>query len=44
MNGQGVIIPGLRNKLLAVSVPLTPRKLLTAIVQWLNRESAASRP
>jgi hypothetical protein len=43
MKGRNVIIPGLHNKLLALSVPLGPRTLVTAIVRWLNSESAASR-
>jgi short-subunit dehydrogenase len=42
MNGERVIVPGLRNKLLAASVPLGPRKLVTAIVGWLNQDRAAS--
>jgi short-subunit dehydrogenase len=42
MKGQRVIIPGLRNKLLAASVPLSPRKVVDAIVRWLNQDRAAS--
>lgn len=43
MKGRGVIVPGLRNKLLALSVRLSPRKVVTAIVRWLNEEGASPR-
>jgi short-subunit dehydrogenase len=42
MKGQRVIVPGLRNKLLALSVPLGPRKLVNAIVRWLNQDRPPS--
>ncbi len=42
MKGQHVIVPGLRNKLLALSAPLGPRKLVNAIVRWLNQDRPAS--
>jgi short-subunit dehydrogenase len=42
MKGQRVIIPGLRNKLLAASVPLSPRRVVDAIVRWLNQDRPAS--
>lgn len=40
MKGRAVIIPGFRNKLLALSARLGPRKLVTAIAGWMNEESA----
>jgi len=40
MKGRSVIIPGLRNKLLALSARLGPRKLVAAIARWMNEESA----
>ena len=39
MKGRSVIIPGLRNKLLALSARLGPRKLVAAIARWMNEES-----
>ena len=36
MKGGTTIIPGLRNKILAFSVRLGPRKLLPVIVRWLQ--------
>jgi short-subunit dehydrogenase len=41
MKGRGVIVPGLQNKLLALSVRLSPRKVVAAIVRWLNEERAS---
>jgi len=43
MNGRGVIIPGLPNKLLALSVRISPRRVVAAIVRWLNEEGASPR-
>ena len=40
MKGRSVIIPGLRNKLLALSARLGPRKLVVAIARWMNEERA----
>jgi len=40
MSGKTVIVPGLRNKLLALSARLGPRGLVTAIARWMNEESA----
>ena len=42
MKGKGLVIPGLRNKLLAASVRFSPRKLVTAITRWMNEERAPS--
>jgi short-subunit dehydrogenase len=42
MKGRSLIIPGLRNRLLAASARLGPRKLVTAITRWMNEESARS--
>jgi short-subunit dehydrogenase len=42
MKGRRLIIPGLRNKLLATSARLGPRRLVTAITRWMNEESAHS--
>ena len=38
MKGRGLIIPGLPNKLLALSVRISPRRVVAAIVRWLNEE------
>jgi short-subunit dehydrogenase len=40
MKGRRLVIPGLRNKLLALSARLGPRRLVTAITRWMNEESA----
>jgi len=40
MQGKGLVIPGLRNTLLAASVRFGPRKLVTAITRWMNEERA----
>ena len=40
MRGRTVIVPGLRNKLLAFSARLGPRKLVTTIAGWMNEENA----
>lgn len=42
LRGERVIVPGLRNKLLALSVRVSPRRLVTAIVRWLHQERKAS--
>lgn len=42
LRGERVIVPGLRNKLLALSVRVSPRRLVTAIVRWLHEERKAS--
>ena len=42
MKGKGLVIPGLRNRLLAASVRFSPRKLVTAITRWMNEERAPS--
>jgi len=42
MKGRRLVIPGLRNRLLAASVRVSPRRLVTAITRWLNEESAQS--
>jgi uncharacterized protein len=43
MKGRGVIVPGLANRLLLLSVRVSPRKVVTAIVRWLNDQGAAPR-
>jgi short-subunit dehydrogenase/FAD/FMN-containing dehydrogenase len=40
MKGKAIIIPGLGNTLLALAARLGPRKLVAAVVRWLNGESA----
>ena len=42
MKGKGLVIPGLRNRLLAASVRFGPRKLVTAITRWMNEDRAPS--
>jgi short-subunit dehydrogenase len=39
MRGKTTIIPGLRNKILAFSVRLSPRKLLPTIVRLMQEPS-----
>ena len=41
MKGRGVIIPGLPNKLLALSVRISPRRVVAGIVRWLNESPRA---
>jgi short-subunit dehydrogenase len=38
MKGRAVIVPGLLNRLLVQSVRISPRKLVTAIVRFLNQK------
>lgn len=44
MKGQRVIVPGLRNKLLVLSVPFGPRRVVNEMVGWLNQDRPVSRP
>jgi len=37
-NGKAVIIPGLRNKLIALAARLAPRKLVIATTRWMNEQ------
>jgi uncharacterized protein len=37
-NGEAVIIPGLRNKLIALAARLGPRRLVVAVARWTNQE------
>ena len=39
MKGRAVIVPGLLNRLLVQSVRISPRRLVTAIVRFLNGRS-----
>src|SRR5262249_11184909 len=41
--GKAVVIPGLRNKLLAASVRVSPRGVVTHVVRSLQERSASSR-
>jgi hypothetical protein len=43
MKGRGVVVPGLANKLLALSVRVSPRWAVTAIVRWLNEDGGKPR-
>jgi len=43
MKGKTVIIPGLGNKLLALAARLGPRKLVAAVVRWMNEDSTSPR-
>ena len=43
MKGRGVIVPGLLNRLLLLSVRFSPRKVVTAIVRWLNDQRTGPR-
>ncbi len=43
MKGRGVIVPGLANRLLILSVRFSPRKVVTAIVRWLNDQGTGPR-
>jgi len=36
--GRAVIIPGLRNKLMALAARLGPRRLVVAVARWTNEE------
>jgi short-subunit dehydrogenase len=38
MNNQTVVIPGLKNQLLAQSVRVTPRKMVTKIVRKMQEK------
>jgi short-subunit dehydrogenase len=40
MQGRRLVIPGLRNRLLALSVRISPRRLVIAITRWMNEERA----
>ena len=40
MNGRKLVIPGLRNRLLAASVRVSPRGWVAAITRWMNEERA----
>jgi short-subunit dehydrogenase len=40
MRGTTVIVPGLRNKILALSARLGPRRLVTAVARWMNEKVA----
>lgn len=42
MKGRRLIIPGVRNRLLATSARFGPRRLVTAITRWMNEDSAHS--
>jgi short-subunit dehydrogenase len=42
--GKSVVIPGLINKLLAVSIRFTPRDLVSSIVYKMQEPAAAARP
>jgi short-subunit dehydrogenase len=44
MKGRTTIVPGFRNKLLAFSVRLGPRKLLPWIVRWMQEPGKPSSP
>jgi hypothetical protein len=41
MRGKRIVIPGLGNKVLAVGARLGPRRLVTAVVGWVNGESGS---
>ena len=43
MKGRGLVVPGLGNKLLALSVRVSPRWAVTAIVRWLNEDGGKPR-
>jgi hypothetical protein len=43
MKGRGVIVPGLLNRLLLLSVRFSPRKVVSAIVRWLNDQRTVPR-
>jgi short-subunit dehydrogenase len=43
MKGRGVIVPGLLNRLLLLSVRFSPRKVVSAIVRWLNDQRTGPR-
>ena len=36
--GTAVIVPGLRNKLIALAARLGPRRLVVAVARWTNEE------
>jgi len=38
MKGKTVIVPGLRNKLMALAARLGPRRLVVAVARWFNEE------
>jgi short-subunit dehydrogenase len=38
-SGKRVVIPGLRNKLVAQSIRITPRRLVTTIVRKLQEKA-----
>jgi len=38
MKGKTVIVPGLRNKLMALAACLGPRRLVVAVARWFNEE------
>ncbi|MBI1807060.1 MAG: SDR family oxidoreductase [Ignavibacteria bacterium] len=39
MNGKGIVVPGIINKLVAFGVRLSPREIVTGVVKRLNQEA-----
>jgi short-subunit dehydrogenase len=38
MKGKPIIVPGLRNKLLVLSIRMAPRNVVRSVVQWFNKK------